>query len=84
MPNRRACSTATRVREPRSRQASISGGSSDSEATAFAVAPAGPAGPIAVTTVTAVGKPDIAARRVAGSIWVGIRASRLAVTRRKV
>src|SRR6266540_1169369 len=38
MPNWRACSTATRVRDPRSRQASISGGSSESEATANAVA----------------------------------------------
>ena len=43
------------MREPRSRQASIIGGSSESEVTAFAVAPEGPLGPIAVTTVTPVG-----------------------------
>jgi hypothetical protein len=43
------------VRESRSRQASIIGGSSESEVTAFAVAPDGPFAPSAVTTVTPVG-----------------------------
>ena len=49
-------STARSVREPRSRQASISGGSSDSERRRWRSAPTGPSGPSAVTTVTAVGK----------------------------
>ncbi len=48
-------------------QASISGGSSDSETTALAVSPAGPSGPLAVTTVTAVGMRCIARRNPAGS-----------------
>jgi hypothetical protein len=43
------------VREPRSSAASISCGSSESEVTAFAVAPDGPDSPVAVTTVTPVG-----------------------------
>ena len=53
-PKRPWARTAVSVREPRSRQASIIGGSSESEVTAFAVAPDGPFGPIAVTTVTPV------------------------------
>ena len=55
------------MREPRSRQASISIGSIESEQTALAVAPAGPSGPAAVTTVTPVGSIAIAARKRAGS-----------------
>ena len=43
------------VRERRSSAASIRGGSSERETTAFAVAPDGPSGPGAVITVTAVG-----------------------------
>ena len=43
-PKRLAACTASRVREPRSRQASISIGSIESEQTALAVAPAGPVG----------------------------------------
>ena len=72
IPKRPALSTARSVREPRSRQASISGGSSDSETTALAVRPAGPSGPVAVTTVTAVGRRDIAARNSAASIAAGL------------
>ena len=45
IPKRLAACTASSVREPRSRQAIISVGSSDSDQTAFAVAPAGPSGP---------------------------------------
>ena len=48
----------------------IIGGSSDSDATAFAVAPAGPAGPMAVTTVTPVGKRDMACRSASGRMRV--------------
>ena len=55
------------MREPRSRQASISIGSIESEQTALAVAPAGPSGPAAVTIVTPVGSIAIAARKRAGS-----------------
>ena len=66
MPNRFAACTASSVREPRSRQASISIGSIESEQTAFAVAPAGPSGPFAETTVTPVGSIPIAARKLAG------------------
>ncbi len=54
------------MREPRSRQASIIGGSSESEVTALAVAPAGPSGPIAVTTVTPVGYEASASRKRSG------------------
>ena len=54
--------TISSVREPRSRQATISGGSSESEVTALAVAPAGPCGPAVVTIVTAVGASAIAWR----------------------
>src|SRR5262249_58788167 len=67
IPKRLAACTASRVREPRSRQASISIGSIESEQTALAVAPAGPSGPEAVTTVTPVGSIPIAARKLAGS-----------------
>src|SRR4051812_49796405 len=73
IPNFPACSTATSVREPRSSAASIIGGSSESDATALAVAPAGPFGPIAVTTVTAGGKNDNPGRGGAGTnrgLWV--------------
>ena len=66
-PKRSAAWTASRVREPRSRQASISIGSIESEQTALAVAPAGPSGPVAVTIVTPVGSAAIAARKLAGS-----------------
>ncbi len=55
------------MREPRSSAASMSGGSRDSETTAFAVAPDGPSGPGAVITVTAVGTSPIARRNWAGS-----------------
>ncbi len=54
----------------------ISGGSSDSEATAFAVAPAGPAGPLAETIVTPVGSAAIAARNSSGVGGVGVGASK--------
>ena len=55
-PKRPASRTDASVREPRSRQASIIGGSSESEVTAFAVAPERrPSEPNAVTTVTPVG-----------------------------
>ena len=54
------------MREPRSRQASINGGSSDSELTAFAVAPAGPCSPSAVTIVTPVGSTAIEWRSCSG------------------
>jgi mono/diheme cytochrome c family protein len=64
---RSAVCTAASVRDARSRQASISGGSSESEVTAFAVAPAGPLGPGALTTVTPVGSRDIASRKLSGS-----------------
>ncbi len=67
MPKRSAAWTASRVREPRSRQASIIIGSIESEQTALAVAPAGPSGPLAVTIVTPVGSPDMAARKASGS-----------------
>ena len=67
IPKRLAAWTASRVREPRSRQASISIGSIESEQTALAVAPAGPSGPVAVTIVTPVGSIAIAARKLAGS-----------------
>ena len=52
-PGRR---TAGSVREARSKQTSSSTGSSESDATAFVVRPAGPSGPWQVTTVTPVGK----------------------------
>ena len=55
------------MRERRSRQATINGGLSDSEATALAVAPAGPPGPAAETIVTAVGSAAIAARMISGA-----------------
>ena len=67
MAKRSAVCTAASVRDARSRQASISGGSSESEVTAFAVAPAGPLGPGALTTVTPVGSRDIASRKLSGS-----------------
>ncbi len=62
-PKLSAAWTASRVREPRSRQASIIIGSIESEQTALAVAPAGPSGPPAVTIVTPVGRPAMAARK---------------------
>lgn len=67
MPKASAAWTARRVREPRSRQASIIIGSMEREETALAVAPAGPSGPLAVTIVTPVGSPAMAARKLAGS-----------------
>src|SRR4051812_39022511 len=67
MPKLSAAWTASSVREPRSRQASIIIGSIESEQTALAVAPAGPSGPLAVTIVTPVGSPDMAARKASGS-----------------
>jgi mono/diheme cytochrome c family protein len=66
-PNLFAACTASNVREPRSRQASINIGWSESDATALAVAPAGPSAPVAVTTVTPVGSRLIAARNCSGS-----------------
>ena len=45
-----------------SRHTSISSGSSESEQIAFAVMPAGPSGPLVVTTVTPVAKWLIADR----------------------
>jgi hypothetical protein len=54
--------TAASVRDPRSRQTIISGGSSESEHTAFAVRPDGPCSPVLVTTVTPVAKWLIADR----------------------
>src|SRR5215217_6668262 len=67
IPKWLAAWTASRVRDPRSRQASISIGSIESEQTALAVAPAGPSGPEALTTVTPVGSIAIAERNLAGS-----------------
>ena len=65
IPKAPASRTRPSVRDPRSRQASISGGSSDSEATAFAVAPAGPR-PVAVTIVTAGRQPRHRAAELVG------------------
>ena len=67
MANRSDVCTAASVRDARSRQASISGGSSERDVTAFAVAPAGPALLGALTTVTPVGRSDIAWRKLSGS-----------------
>src|SRR6185312_2675604 len=53
---RSAACTASSVREPRSRQASISIGSIESEETALAVAPAGPSSPLEATIVTPAGR----------------------------
>ncbi len=78
-PKRSAAWTASRVREPRSRQASISIGSIESEQTALAVAPAGPSGPLAVTIVTPVGRFAIAARKLAESGGGIVRRSRSAL-----
>lgn len=61
-PKRPADSSARSVREPRSTHASISGGSSESEVTAFAERPEGPSAVSAVITVTPVGNRDIAER----------------------
>src|SRR4029079_7244887 len=66
IPNRPWARRTSSVREPRSRQASISGGSSDSEHTALAVAPAGPCSPTAVTIVTPVGSAAMARRKCSG------------------
>ena len=60
---RSAACTASSVRDPRSRQASISIGSIESDETAFAVAPAGPSAPFVATVVTPVGRLDIADRK---------------------
>src|SRR5262249_2125940 len=75
IPKRSAAWTASSVREPRSRQASISIGAIESEQTALAVAPAGPSGPRAVTIGTPVGRLAIAARNLAGSggVMVAVR-----------
>ena len=67
IPKWLAAWTASRVREPRSRQASISIGSIESEQTALAVAPAGPSDPAALTMVTPVGSIAMAARKRTGS-----------------
>ena len=54
---------ADRVALLRSKQTSTSGGSSESDVTAFAVVPTGsPSGPTEVTTVTPVAKCPIASR----------------------
>ena len=58
---RRDARTTSSVRERPSKQTSSRRGSSDSDVTAFVVSPAGPPGPIAVTTVTPVAKrPNVA------------------------
>ena len=66
--NLRECSTAASVRAVRSKQTIISGGSSDSEATALAVSPEGPSGPKLVTTQTPVTKRPQTSRKALGSI----------------
>ena len=71
MPKRPVARIAASVRDPTSSEASISGGSSESEATAFAVAPSGPSGEAAVTTVTPVGRDAIALRNSSGVGTVG-------------
>jgi hypothetical protein len=65
-PKRPAARTEVRVRDPRSRQASIIGGSREREVTEFAVAPDGPFGPIAVTMVTPVAYALSASRNCLG------------------
>jgi hypothetical protein len=67
-----------RVREPRSRQASIIGGSKDREVTAFAVAPEGPDCPMAVTTVTPVANALSADRNSSEDTAMGERYGTLA------
>src|SRR2546423_895948 len=67
MPNLPAPWTERSVREPRSRQASISIGSSDSEQTALAVAPAGPPPPDAGATVTPLRRTAPAPRNAPGA-----------------
>src|SRR4051794_41794608 len=67
MPKASAAWTASRVREPRSRQASIIIGSIEREETALAVAPARPSGPSAGTIGTPGGSPAPGARELAGA-----------------
>ena len=55
------------MRAPLSKQTSTSTGSSDSEATAFAVIPCGPSGASTVTTATPVAKCPMTARKRSGS-----------------
>ena len=63
---------ARRVRLPRSKQTSTSGGFSDRELTALAVVPTGsPSSSIDVTTVTPVAKWPIACRNSDALIWAG-------------
>src|SRR6266700_2066681 len=62
---------AASVALSRSKQTSTSGGSRDSEVTAFAVVPTGlPSAPTEVTTVTPVAKSPIASRSPAGETSV--------------
>src|SRR4051794_4968980 len=61
--NLRAATTAGSVRESRSKHTSRRTGSSESDATAFVVRPAGPSGPWQVTTVTPVGKWPMTCRK---------------------
>ena len=59
--------TACSVRELVSKQTSASGGVSDSDVNAFAVAPAGPSAASAVTTLTPVAQKPISRRKSAAS-----------------
>ncbi len=59
MQKRSDSRTACSVRELRSKQTSASGGSSESDVRAFAVAPAGPSSPCAVITLTPVAQKPI-------------------------
>src|SRR5829696_2015161 len=64
---RREPRTADSVREPLSKATSSSTGSSDSEATAFVVSPAGPSGPLQVTIATPVANCPMTWRKRSGS-----------------
>ena len=68
MQKRSDSRTAASVRELRSKQTSASGGSSESELSALAVAPAGPSSPCAVITLTPVAQKPIRRRKSTGSI----------------
>src|SRR5262249_43983638 len=63
---RSAAWAASRVREPRARQAGISIGSGEGGGAAVAVAPAGPSAPLVATIVTPVGRLAIAVRKRSG------------------
>ncbi len=66
-PKRRVPRTTCSVRAPLSKPTSSSSGSSESDATALAVMPTGPAAPVAVITVTPVAKLPITERKWPGS-----------------